>query len=125
MEEKEVKMTKKDYYGEMIELVENSDVERKDEIIDFLNKQIANLEKRAEAARTRAAAKKAEGDELREVIKSVLTDEYQTAEEITAQIEDDDVSVAKVRARLTQLVKAGDAVKEKSEEKKVMTYKLA
>ena len=65
---------------------------------------------------------------MRETVKSVLTNDFQTAEEITSQINDEEVSKAKVIARLTQLVKLGEAVKEstKTEDNKSrMTYKLA
>jgi predicted transcriptional regulator len=58
----------------------------------------------------------------------LLTDEYQSAEAIAEQIDDPEVTKAKVVARLTQLVKAGVADKEqvKAEDgRKIMNYKLA
>ena len=126
--EKEKKMTKKDYFNEIRGIVEDSELENKDELIYFLNSQIESLDRKADKARERAAAKKAEGDALREAVKSVLTDEFQTAEAITEAINDEEVSKAKVIARLTQLVNLGEAVKEpaKTEDgKSKMTYKLA
>ena len=75
----------------------------------------------------RAAEKKAEGDELRAAIKSVLTEDYQSADDILAQLEGEDLSKAKIIARLTQLVNNGDAEKAqaKAEDgKKFMTYRL-
>ena len=68
------------------------------------------------------------GDELREVVLSVLTDEFQSIDAITAQIEGEDVTKAKVTARLTQLVTAEKAVKDtiKGEDgRKTVHYKLA
>lgn len=124
----EKKMTKKDYFEMIKGIVEESDVENKNELNYFLDAQIESINNKAEKAKERAAAKKAEGDELRETVKSVLTNDFQTAEEITSQINDEEVSKAKVIARLTQLVKLGEAVKEstKTEDNKSrMTYKLA
>ena len=124
----EKKMTKKDYFEMIKGIVEESDVENKNELNYFLDAQIESINNKAEKAKERAAAKKTEGDELRETVKSVLTNDFQTAEEITSQINDEEVSKAKVIARLTQLVKLGEAVKEstKTEDNKSrMTYKLA
>lgn len=124
----EKKMTKKDYFEMIKGIVTESNVENKNELNYFLDAQIESINNKAEKARERAAAKKAEGDELRETVKSVLTNDFQTAEEITSKINDEEVSKAKVIARLTQLVKLGEAVKEstKTEDNKSrMTYKLA
>jgi len=105
------KMTKKDYFNEIKTLVEESTNELKDELIYFVESQIASIDSKAEKAKERAAAKKAEGDALRESVKSVLTDEFQTADEILSQLDGEDLTVAKVRARLTQLVSLGEAEK--------------
>lgn len=126
--EKETKMTKKEYYEELKEILINSDVEDKEVLIDFVENQINVLNAQSEKAKIRAAEKKAAGDELRAIVKSVLTEELQTAEEITAQIKGEDISKSKVIARLTQLVNNEEAVKEevKTEDgKKRMAYKMA
>ena len=123
----EVKMTKAMWFEAIKALVEASDAEQKDEMVAFIDKQVELLAGKAEKAKERAAAKKVAGDELREVVKSLLTDELQVIDEIVAQIEGEDVTKSKVTARLTQLVKAGIAVKEAKmiEKRKVMAYKLA
>ena len=124
----EKKMTKKDYYNELKEIIANANVENGEDLVAFCDKQIAQIDAKAEKNKERAAEKRAEGDELRAVVKSVLTGEYQTADDITAQIEGEDITKSKIIARLTQLVKAGDAVKEEAkgeDGKKKMTYKLA
>ena len=126
--EKEKKMTKKDYFNELKVLVEGTDIENKGELIYFIESQIASIEAKAAKAKERAEAKKAEGDELRETVKSVLTNDFQTADEITAKIGNEEISRAKVIARLTQLVNLGEAVKEQvktEDNKSKMTYKLA
>lgn len=122
------KVTKKENYEMLMEIVENSNSEMKAELIDFITKQIESIDAKAAKAKEKAAEKRAEGDELRAAVKAVLTEELQTAETILAQIEGEELTKAKIVARLTQLVKNGEASKEevKTEEgKKVMAYKLA
>ena len=121
------KLTKKDYYGMLKDIVLTSDVDNKEELEAFIDRQIEIIDNKAEKAKERAAEKKAEGDELRAVIKSVLTEDYQSADDILAQLEGEDLSKAKIIARLTQLVNNGDAEKAqaKAEDgKKFMTYRL-
>ena len=111
----EKKITKKEYYAMLKEIVEESkDIETeisKEELLEFINKQIASINAKAEKAKEKAAEKKANGDELREVVQSVLTDEYQTIDTILSQIEGEDITKAKITARLTSLVKTGLATK--------------
>lgn len=127
-EEENKKMTKKEYYNLIKNVIEGTDVVEKDELIEFINKQVAQIEAKAEKAKARAAEKRIAGDALREKVKSILTNELQTADEITNQIEDEEeISRAKVIARLTQLVKNGEAEKAdvKVDSRNVKAYKLA
>lgn len=101
------KMTKK----EMFEMIKVALADQAT-VVDFCDKEIAALDRKAAKAKERAAEKKAEGDELTAVIESVLTDELATIADITAQIEGPDVTVHKVSYRLGQLAKNGKAVKE-------------
>ena len=122
------KVTKKENYEMLLEIVENSNSEIKAELVEFITKQIESIDAKAAKAKEKAAEKRAEGDELRAAVKSVLTNELQTAEMILGQIEGEELTKAKITARLTQLIKAGEAVKEevKTEEgKKVMAYRLS
>ena len=122
------KVTKKENYEMLMEIVENSNSEMKVELVDFITKQIESIDAKAAKAKEKAAEKRAEGDELRAAVKAVLTEELQTAETILSQIEGEELTKAKIVARLTQLVKNGEASKEevKTEEgKKIMAYKLA
>lgn len=122
------KITKKQNYETLLEIVSNSDVELKGELVEFIEKEIATIDARAEKAKARAAEKRAEGDDLREAVQSVLTDELQTADAILVQIDGEELTKQKIVARLTQLVKAGIAVKEEiknDDNKKVMAYRLA
>lgn len=121
-----VKLTKKDYYGMIREIVVESDIENKDELVAFVDKQVEAIDSRAAKAKERAASKKVEGDALRNQIEGLLTNEYQTAEDILAQAQGADLTKGKITARLTQLIKAGVAEKEaiKVEDRKVMGYRL-
>ncbi|MBQ9731158.1 MAG: hypothetical protein IJV94_03450 [Bacilli bacterium] len=128
----EKKITKRDYYEMLKEIVypTNADCEmtvEQGELIEFLDKQIALIDSKAEKAKARNAEKKANGDELREVVQSVLTDEFQTIDAIVAQIEGEEVTKAKVTARLTALVNNGIAEKtdvKDDEGRKLKAYKL-
>lgn len=119
----ENKITKVEIYGMIKEACADNDV-----IVNFCDKEIAALGAKAEKAKVRAAAKKVEGDELRATVASVLTNEPMIAEDILAAIpEVEGLTKAKVIARLTQLVKAGEAVKSEVtvDGKKRMAYSLA
>ena len=121
------KMTKAMWFEEIKAVVEASDYERKDEAVEFIDKQLELIASKAEKARERAAKTKAEGDELREVVRAVLTDEFQTIDDIVAQVAEEGVTKAKVTARLTQLVKAEMAEKDQikaDDGRKVMAYRL-
>ena len=83
------------------------------EEIAFIETQIAALDRKAEKARERAAAKKAEGDELREKIYEVLSTETMTIPQIIAAVGIEDLTPAKVTARLRQLVELEKVAKEK------------
>lgn len=103
-----------------------------DGIVEFCDKEMATLANRAEKAKERAAEKRAQGDELQVAVLNALTDEFATRDEITARIEGEDVTVAKVGYRLTQLVKNGQAEKgeanvpnDEGKTRKVSVYKLA
>lgn len=119
----DTKMTKVEILGMIKEACEDNEV-----IVEFCDKEIAALGAKAEKAKARAAAKKAEGDELRGIVASVLTTEPMIAEDVLAAITGvEDLTKAKVIARLTQLVKAGDANKTEVtvDGKKRMAYSLA
>jgi hypothetical protein len=80
-------------------------------LIEFVEAEKAALTRKAEKAKARAAEKKTERDALCDLVASLLTAEPQTRDQIAEQIEDPEVTVAKVGARLTKLVNSGDAVK--------------
>ena len=82
-------------------------------VAEFCENEIALLDKKAAKAKERAASKRAEGDELTAVVRQVMsTEEFEPIADIAARIEGEDVTVAKVTYRLTQLVKNGEAEKQ-------------
>lgn len=130
-------ITKREMYEQIIlmftEGAEDSEiVATAEDVIAFCNKEIEALEKKAAKAKERAAAQKAEGDELTDAVLAVLTDEFQPAGDIVKALNREDVTTHKVSYRLRVLVESGKAVKDQINiaaegEKKhlLMGYKLA
>ena len=98
--------------------------------VEFCEKEIEALDKKAAKAKETAAKKKAEGDELTERVFEALTDEFECIACITNKIEDEDVSIAKVQYRLGQLVKQDRAekmeitIESDGKKRKAMAYRL-
>ena len=123
MEEK--KMKKKDYFEEIKTVLEDA---KETALAEVMAHEIALLENKAIKNKERAEARKIAGDELRDTISNILIDDLQTVDEIVEQIDDEEITKAKVVARLTQLVNLNEAIKEqiKTEDgKKVMAYRRA
>lgn len=121
------KVTKREYFEILKEMVETSERADTEELIGFIDHELELLTAKADKAKERAAKSKEKGDELRGIIFNVLTTSYQTVDAITAQIEVEDITRAKVVSRLSQLVKFGQAEKEQVKDetgRKVMAYKL-
>ena len=131
------KITKKQMFEGMVAYFKGEDTAISEaQFIEFCGAQIADLNKKAAKAKERAAAKKAEGDELTDLVYSVMTDEFQTGAEIATAVlaqlsEDTDVTASKITARITKLVNAEMVVKEQvsveveGKKSKKMAYKLA
>ena len=122
----EKRVTKRDIYADIITMAREAE---REDIVEFCEVQIEQLERKAEKAKERKASKAAAGDTLKDAIAAVLTEDLQTAADITEKVMDagDEVTRAKVVARLTKLVKEGVAGKMqvKVDKKKVMAYALA
>ena len=129
-------ITKREMYEQIILMfTEDAETEVKvsaEDVVAFCNKEIEALEKKATKAKERAAAQKAEGDELTDAVLAVLTDEFQPAGDIVKALNREDVTTHKVSYRLRVLVEGGKAVKDQiniaaeGEKKRlVMGYRLA
>lgn len=123
----EVKVTRAQMFTEIKAVVEASDVAGKEEMIKFIDHQIELIADKAAKAKVKAATKKAEADEMEQAVAAVLTAELQTVDEIVAQVEGEEVTRAKVIARLKKLANAGVAAKDsvKVEKSKKVAYRLA
>lgn len=106
MVETEKKITKKQWYEEIRGIIEASNSEQKEGALKFIDRQVELLEAKAAKAQENAAKKKANGDALREAVFAVLTDKLQTIDQITEQVDGEEITKSKVTARLSQLVKA-------------------
>lgn len=102
------RIIKRDFYEAIIKAMETGETNiEPDKIIEFCENEIALLDKKADKAKERAAAKKAEVDELMEKVYAVLSDtEFMTRNAVMDALGDmpEDVSIAKVGARLTKMV---------------------
>ena len=126
----EVKITKAmvlEVIGKNVEnMTFDGDVTAED-VTAFVETTLAQIAAKAEKNKERAAAKRQAGDELRAQVLGFVTEEWQTRDEIAANFDDEDITPAKVGARLTQLVADGVVVKEKQrvDGKDKMFYALA
>ena len=128
------KITKREMFEAIIALATGGEMKYEAEaFVNFCENEISLLDKKAAKAKERAATKKAEGDELTEAVRAAMsTEEFEPIADIAARIEGEDVTVAKVQYRLTQLVKNGEAEKEQitvsggegQKARKIMAYKL-
>ena len=102
------RIIKRDFYEAIIKAMETGETNiEPTKIIEFCENEIALLDKKADKAKERAAAKKAEVDELMEKVYAVLSDtELMTRNAVMDALGDmpEDVSIAKVGARLTKMV---------------------
>ena len=119
--------TKKEMYKGIIDTLTDGYGEDAKEYIDFLEGEIQALDNRAAKEKERRAAKKAEGDDLRDAVKNAIGAEPITAGDIAEGLAEDypEVTKAKVTYRATQLVKAGEIYKTqiKTEDgRKVVAY---
>lgn len=122
------KITKKAYFEMLKNIVAATDTADKDNLLAFIDTNIAQLDAKAAKAKEKAAEKKVEGDELREKIAACLTSEPKDIATILDEVGDEELTRAKVTARLAQLINLGTATKEvtkTADGKKATVYKLA
>ena len=126
----DVKRTQRDYLVALRGMVEGMDVVGEvpaNEILEFIDKKIAQADAKSVKAKEKAAEKKSAGDTLRAEIEALITDEWKTGDQITAELGKEDVTKPMVVNRLGQLVKAEVVIKEvrKVGDRKVMCYAVA
>ena len=113
--------------AEVLEMIK-ADCANNATIVAYCDNELALLAKKAVKTKERAAAKREAGTELRAVVESLLTEEFQTAETILAQIEDEsgELSKQKITHQLSELVRYEKACKKEItvDGKKRMHYAL-
>ena len=107
-----MKLTKKDKYGMLLEILAEVELADKDMLVEFVQGEVNAIERKAEKAKERPRAKKEAT--MKATVLDALTDELQIGSDILAIVLNDfeDATQAKVTARLSSLVKEGYAVKE-------------
>ena len=121
------KTTKKEYFEQVKTILLASPNMISTELIEFIDKEIAALDKKAEAAKVARDKKKAANDELMEEVFNCLTsEEFTVIPQIMKHFEGrEEISSAKVTARLKKLVDAErvekDIVKVSAEGEKTRT----
>lgn len=103
----ENKMTKAETLALIKELCAENEI-----VVTYCDNELASLAKKAEKARARAAAKRAEGDELYNAVIACVGTDPITCEAVHAMIEGEDLTIAKIRAKLSAAVRDGVLVKE-------------
>ena len=110
------KVTKKDVLAVVAKLAEGmAPVESGDvvvteaDVLDYVNKTIAQIDNKNAKARERAAKAKAEGDALAKAVEEVLGEEPKTVAEILEAVDVEDATTAKIVARVGKLVRDGVA----------------
>ena len=107
------KISKRDILNGLITLATTGTCELTDTDIQmYAEKELAAMDKRAEAGKKRREAKAAENDEITEAVFAVMTDEPMSAEEILERL-DIDLPKTKLIPKLTKLVGAERVVKAK------------
>ena len=108
-------MTKREVFENMASVVRELEINfegmTNDELIEFFDNEVMLLDKKVERSRTSAAKKREAGDPLMEMVRSVLTEDYQTVSDILSNIEDEDATASKIIYRLNALVKSGEVEK--------------
>ena len=124
----EKKITKRANFTAIVEVLTNAG---REDLAAVVAHEIELLDAKSAKAKATAAQKKVNGDALRDAVQAVLTDEFQTIADITAQVEGDEVTASKVQYRLNALVGAGIARKEQvtvgegDSKRKLMAYAVA
>ena len=108
------KITKREMFEAIKETFETGSCKFDAEtVMAFCDKEIASLDAKAVKAKERAAAKRAEADELMTQVREALTEEFQTIADIASVVVEvnPEATVSKITYRLTRLVEAGEVEK--------------
>lgn len=129
--EKNMKITKREYFERLIDVVRASGRGDAVELEMMLEHEIELWDAKSTRNKAKAAAKRAESDALTDAIYSVLLpDNYMSAEDVLTFIQEDypEATRSKITARLSKLNRAGKVMKQplpKNESgRSLMGYKI-
>lgn len=97
-------LTKKDYFSLLLDIVINSNHPKKNELYYFLNSQIASIENKALKEKNRRENNNNIKENIKDIL-SLLTEDFQTADDILNKLTNSPMTIAQIRGYLTQLVK--------------------
>lgn len=127
---KTVKITKAMILSQIKANVENMVFEGEvtaDDVIAYVDTTLEQMAAKNAKAAEKRAEKKAANDDLKDAIAKVLTDEFQTGEQIVEALDMEDVTKNKVASRMKVLIEEKVAVKGtiKDGKRNLVGYKLA
>ena len=105
------KITKSQKYAMIEDILVGLEGDNIDMLIEFVQAEASALANKSAKAKAKAAEKKAELDPLAITVLNTVTTEPMTRDTITELINDVEVTIAKVGARLTKLVEQGLVVR--------------
>lgn len=117
------KKTKKDYFNELTKIVENLEIENKNELLGFIDHEVELLEKKA-SAKTQTKTQK-ENMGIKDIVVAVVS-ENEKPMSISDMLKDERLSIysnQKISALCKQLVESG--VLARVEDKKRTLFKIA
>ena len=112
-----ITVTKREMYEAIKAAVENGSATfgenvTAEMVVEFCDKELAALSRRAEKAKENAAKRKADGDEMTNAVLCALsTEEFMTLAAVVENTDHADVTTGKVQYRLKVLVDSGRAVR--------------
>ena len=130
-----VKTTKRDILTALKAMAEDGNMHIEDflptltdeDVITFCENELELLAKKTARAKEAAAKKRAEGDEITAVVRDALsTEDFEPISVIADRINDENISKAKIVARLRNLIECGEAEKQEmttDDKRKVMSYR--
>lgn len=133
--EKTIKTTKKDILTALKAMAEDGNMHIEDflstltdeDVVAFCDNELELLAKKTARSREAAAKKRAEGDEITAVVRDALsTEDFEPISVIADRINDENISKAKIVARLRNLIECGEAEKQEmttDDKRKVMSYR--
>lgn len=130
-----IKTTKKDILTALKAMAEDGNMHIEDflptltdeDVITFCENELELLAKKTARSKEAAAKKRAEGDEITAVVRDALsTEDFEPISVIADRINDENISKAKIVARLRNLIECGEAEKQEmttDDKRKVMSYR--